>query len=172
MTNPDQEGFPPFLMVQAPAEGAEQLTDVATPSTDKLQALAWALYTSGTILETAKGSLAATGLDKDAIKAVDFAIDSYVDLINPANQFLAHYINHMKTGKWPPVTIKMPPAINPKASTVKQVINDIDGAVSAAIVEFQGSPHGGKTANALSALETGLESIVKTIQQYYPKLLA
>ncbi|MBZ4023827.1 hypothetical protein CKO11_15345 [Rhodobacter sp. TJ_12] len=168
MNDMSAKDFPPLLVLSAD-EAADSA--VATPSVENLRALAWALYTSGTMMETVKGGLAKAHLGQTAITAIDAVIDSYVDLVNPANTFLAQYVNAVQTGKWPPVDIPLPPPIDPKATTLKQLINDIEGAVNTAIVKFQDTKYGAEVSNALKALEDGLKNIVDTLQEYYPNLL-
>lgn len=169
MTHVYPEGFPPIPNLLQATSTAKPGT--ATPSTDKLRSLAWALYSSGTFFETIKGGLNKAGLSATVITAIDASIDGYVDLINAAIPFLSTYVDAVKTGKWPAVEIPMPPVIDPKATIAQQVINDIEGAVNTAIIAFQKSPNGEEVANGLQALQKGLNDLVDTIQQYYPNLL-
>jgi phage-related protein len=170
MTNLDYERFPPLLVPTLTGDPSKPV-EPSSSLIRNLRTLAWLLYTSGTILQTVKDGLSKAKLSEAAITAISTVIDSYADLVNSANTFLASYVTAVISGKWPAVPIEMPPVIDPKAGISQQVLNDIKGAVNAAIVKFDGSAHGAEVANALSALEKGLEKVVKTIQQYYPGLL-
>lgn len=164
-------GFPPRLVLDRPVFNAE-VADTAgdATKTKRLRMLAWALYTSGSVLETVEASLGTASLSKKAITAIDASIESYVDLVNAANSFLADYVNAVDTGKWPPIDIPLPPVIKPGQDKLSDIVNSIEGAVNTAIVQFQDSPNGAEVAHGLQALQKGLTDVVNTIKEYYPEL--
>lgn len=177
------EVMPPVVLRHQTLD--ENFTSVSGPSVDHLRDLAWAFYLSGTVLQTFKGSVAKLGLGSKAVTAIKLSIDLYTDAINaliapkpappadtPPEGFLTIYIAAIQTKSWPPVTIPMPPVIDPNATLLKNVLADIKGAVNTAIIAFQGAGKDGEeVANGLSSLESALDAMVGTIQQYYPNSL-
>lgn len=161
------------------------LAAASSPSAAHLKDLAWGLYLSASAAQTAKGPLADAKLGPSATKAIEATIDAYTDAVNamiapapvppatsPPEGFLTIYVGAVINGRWPPVEIPMPPVIDPNTMTLGNVLNDIKGAVNAAIGAFQATgKDAGMVANGLISLENALNSIVSTINEYYPDLL-
>ena len=178
MTDQVTTDFPPALVhpvhrnVLLGASGGEPggTSESDADKTKRLTKLAWFLYGAGEFLSTTEDGLKKMDLGESAITAIDASIDSFVDLINSANDFLSNYVEAVKTGKWPPIDIPMPPHIDPNHESVSDITHMIEGAINSAILEFQDNPHGAEIAQALTDLENGLKDVVTTIKTYYPKL--